>query len=98
MLHAIRRWAGDTIPARSVSEVRQRRSLTLRAGILFPAGRLTARREQTSRRGTAQGVKPMQIFDLASIAAECAQKQQTWSEFLRVPSLSVGLDRLQAWQ
>ena len=36
----------------------------------------------------------MQIFDLNSIGAENAKNNQTWLEFLRVPSLSMGLYRL----
>jgi quercetin dioxygenase-like cupin family protein len=40
----------------------------------------------------------MQIFDLASIAAENAKNNKTWLEFLRVPSLSMGIYRLKAGQ
>src|SRR4051794_7957982 len=35
----------------------------------------------------------MQIFDLSSIAAEGSKKNRAWQEFLRVPSLSIGLYR-----
>jgi quercetin dioxygenase-like cupin family protein len=40
----------------------------------------------------------MRIFDLGNIAAENATNNQTWLEFLRVPSLSMGLYRLAAGQ
>src|SRR5579862_8575043 len=40
----------------------------------------------------------MQIFDLGSIAAESAKNNQAWLEFLRVPSLSMGLYCLKAEQ
>lgn len=40
----------------------------------------------------------MQLFDLKSLAAESARKQQAWQEFLRVPCLSMGLYCLKAGQ
>ena len=38
----------------------------------------------------------MRVFDLSSISLENAKNNQTWLEFLRVPSLSMGLYRLAA--
>lgn len=38
----------------------------------------------------------MQLFDLPFLEAQSAAGQQRWLEFLRVPSLSVGLYRLKA--
>jgi quercetin dioxygenase-like cupin family protein len=40
----------------------------------------------------------MHIFDLGRIAAENAKNNRTWLEFLRVPSLSMGLYCLKAGQ
>jgi hypothetical protein len=40
----------------------------------------------------------MQIINLGSIAAENAKTNQTWLEFLRVPSLSMGIYCLKAGQ
>jgi quercetin dioxygenase-like cupin family protein len=40
----------------------------------------------------------MQIFDVGSIAAENAKNNQSWLEFLRVPSLSMGLYCLKTGQ
>lgn len=40
----------------------------------------------------------MQTFDLNDLAAESERAGQRWREFLRVPSLSVGLYRLKAGQ
>ena len=40
----------------------------------------------------------MQTFDLNDLAAECERAGQRWREFLRVPSLSMGLYRLKAGQ
>jgi len=40
----------------------------------------------------------MQSFNLATVAALCASKQQEWLEFLRVPALSMGIYRLRAGQ
>jgi quercetin dioxygenase-like cupin family protein len=38
----------------------------------------------------------MQTFNLRSLVAESERGNQRWQEFLRVPSLSMGLYRLQA--
>jgi quercetin dioxygenase-like cupin family protein len=40
----------------------------------------------------------MQTFQLNSLMAECERGQLRWREFLRVPSLSMGLYRLRAGQ
>ena len=40
----------------------------------------------------------MQTFDLSSLIAESERGNQRWREFLRVPSLSMGLYRLKAGQ
>jgi hypothetical protein len=40
----------------------------------------------------------MRIFDLGGVAAENARNNQTWLEFLRVPSMSMGLYRLKVGQ
>ena len=40
----------------------------------------------------------MQTFNLNDLAAESEQGDQRWREFLRVPSLSMGLYRLKAGQ
>jgi hypothetical protein len=40
----------------------------------------------------------MQTFDLSSLVAESERGDQRWREFLRVPSLSMGLYRLRAGQ
>jgi quercetin dioxygenase-like cupin family protein len=40
----------------------------------------------------------MQTFDLNDLAAESERADQRWREFLRVPSLSMGLYRLKAGQ
>ncbi len=40
--------------------------------------------------------KPMQTFNLSSLVAESERDDQRWREFLRVPSLSMGLYRLNA--
>jgi mannose-6-phosphate isomerase-like protein (cupin superfamily) len=40
----------------------------------------------------------MQTFDLSSLVSETGPRDQAWLEFLRVPSLSVGLYRLKAGQ
>ena len=40
----------------------------------------------------------MQIFNLNELAAESERGDQRWREFLRVPSLSMGLYRLKAGQ
>jgi quercetin dioxygenase-like cupin family protein len=40
----------------------------------------------------------MQTFDLSSVVAESERGDQRWREFLRVPSLSMGLYRLRAGQ
>src|SRR5262249_32419229 len=40
----------------------------------------------------------MRIFDLGDIAGENARNNQTWLEFLRVPSMSMGLYRLKVGQ
>jgi quercetin dioxygenase-like cupin family protein len=40
----------------------------------------------------------MQTFNLNSLVAESARGNQRWREFLRVPSLSMGLYRLKAGQ
>src|SRR5262249_33508157 len=40
----------------------------------------------------------MQTFNLNELVAESEQGQQRWREFLRVPSLSMGLYRLKAGQ
>jgi putative acetyltransferase len=45
-----------------------------------------------------RGDKSMQIFNLSKFAAENAKNNQAWAEFLRVPSLSMGLYRLKAGQ
>jgi hypothetical protein len=42
--------------------------------------------------------KPMQAFNLSSLVAESERDDQRWREFLRVPSLSMGLYRLEAGQ
>ena len=40
----------------------------------------------------------MQTFNLSSLVAESERDNQRWREFLRVPSLSMGLYRLKAGQ
>src|SRR5262245_47255996 len=40
----------------------------------------------------------MQFFDLNSLVAESERGDQRWREFLRAPSLSVGVYRLRAGQ
>jgi len=40
----------------------------------------------------------MQTFDLSRLLAEAKAKDQAWLEFLRVPSLSMGIYRLKAGQ
>src|SRR5947209_8419164 len=40
----------------------------------------------------------MQTFDLNSLVAESERGNHRWQEFLRVPSLSMGLYRLEAGQ
>jgi quercetin dioxygenase-like cupin family protein len=40
----------------------------------------------------------MQTFDLSSLVAESDRADQRWREFLRVPSLSMGLYRLKVGQ
>jgi len=40
----------------------------------------------------------MQLFDLGTIVAESAKKNQAWQEVLRVPSLSMGVYCLKAGQ
>ena len=40
----------------------------------------------------------MQTFDLNDLVAESERGNQRWREFLRVPSLSMGLYRLKAGQ
>src|SRR5947207_10139246 len=40
----------------------------------------------------------MQTFNLNDLAADCERGEQRWREFLRVPSLSMGLYRLKAGQ
>jgi quercetin dioxygenase-like cupin family protein len=40
----------------------------------------------------------MQTFNLSTLVAENERNNQRWGEFLRVPSLSMGLYRLQAGQ
>jgi quercetin dioxygenase-like cupin family protein len=45
-----------------------------------------------------QGIKPMLLFDLGRLATESAGKNQTWLEFLRIPSLSMGIYHLKAGQ
>jgi quercetin dioxygenase-like cupin family protein len=40
----------------------------------------------------------MQTFNLNDLAAECERSDQRWREFLRGPSLSMGLYRLKAGQ
>lgn len=40
----------------------------------------------------------MQTFDLNDLAADSERTSQRWREFLRVPSLSMGLYRLKAGQ
>jgi len=40
----------------------------------------------------------MQTFDLSSLVAESERSNQRWLEFLRVPSLSMGLYSLKAGQ
>jgi quercetin dioxygenase-like cupin family protein len=40
----------------------------------------------------------MQTFNLSSLVAESERDHQRWREFLRVPSLSMGLYRLKAGQ
>jgi quercetin dioxygenase-like cupin family protein len=40
----------------------------------------------------------VQTFDLNDLAAESERAEQRWREFLRVPSLSMGLYRLKAGQ
>ncbi|MFO0880000.1 MAG: cupin domain-containing protein [Gemmataceae bacterium] len=40
----------------------------------------------------------MQNLDLNDLVAECERAGQRWREFLRVPSLSMGVYRLQAGQ
>ena len=46
----------------------------------------------------AERSKPMQAFNLSSLVVESEQNGQRWREFLRVPSLSMGLYRLKAGQ
>lgn len=40
----------------------------------------------------------MQVFDLNNLMAEAQTRQQTWTEFLRSSSLSMGIYRLKAGQ
>jgi mannose-6-phosphate isomerase-like protein (cupin superfamily) len=40
----------------------------------------------------------MRTFNLDDLAADCDRTDQRWREFLRVPSLSMGLYRLKAGQ
>lgn len=40
----------------------------------------------------------MQAFDLAALIAVCEKSAQSWYEFLRMPSLSMGIYRLKAGQ
>jgi hypothetical protein len=40
----------------------------------------------------------MRTFDLTSLVAESERGDQRWREFLRLPSLSMGLYRLRAGQ
>jgi mannose-6-phosphate isomerase-like protein (cupin superfamily) len=40
----------------------------------------------------------MQVFDLSQLFEEQRQNDQRWREFLRVPSLSMGIYRLKAGQ
>jgi quercetin dioxygenase-like cupin family protein len=47
---------------------------------------------------TMPGATPMQTFNLSSLVAESERGNQRWREFLRVPSLSMGLYRLKAGQ
>jgi hypothetical protein len=46
----------------------------------------------------SRGKTPMQIFNLSSLVAESERDNQRWGEFLRVPSLSMGLYRLKVGQ
>src|SRR5215475_12779987 len=68
------------------------------AGLARTVGGEAAKGASARRARPPPGEKLMQLFDLDTIAAESAENNQAWREFLRVPSLSMGLYRLKAGQ
>src|SRR6202030_3090738 len=95
---ARRRSADCRTPSRVGPSARSRVSLLRRAGQGQEAGHLSGAGFRT-RGGTrmtahelaAGGGKPMQTFNLNDLVAESERADQRWREFLRVPSLSMGL-------